>query len=346
MPRIPAKELEGKTLDGGWTVGPLLEKGPRATGGNFCQCYRVRSEKGKEAFLKALDFHRAFSLGTGMIEQVTVLFNFERDLLNECTKRRMDRVVQAIGNGVCIVDPLDPFTHVPYLIFELADVDFRSHLDEPTTRSSVAWKLRSLHHVATGLKQLHGAEIAHQDLKPSNVLIFHINSVLTISKVADLGRASRLGHPSPHDTQLWAGDPNYAPPEVQYSYFEPEWGKRRIAADLYTLGGLLSFMFTQSTSIATLYNALPLEFWPSNWGGSFEEVLPYLTNAFHATVEDFASTLPDKLRDDLVPVFKLLCHPDPSKRAFPDVAMNRNALEKYLSKFDLLAFRAETGRYD
>ena len=333
-------------MEGGWTVGPLLDRNPRATGGNFCQCYRVQTEKGKEAFLKALDFHRAFSLGTGMIEQVTVLFNFERGLLNECTQRGMDRVVKAIGNGVCIIDPSDPFTHVPYLIFELADVDFRSHLDDPSVRSSVAWKLRSLHHVATGLKQLHGAEIAHQDLKPSNVLLFNVNNVLTISKVADLGRASRFGHSSPYDTQLWAGDPNYAPPEVQYSYFEPEWWKRRIAADLYTLGGLLSFMFTQSTSIATLFNALPLEFWPSNWGGSFEAVLPYLTNAFHATIEDFANTLPDKLRADLVPVFKLLCQPDPSKRVFPDVTMNRNALEKYLSKFDLLAARAEAGRYD
>jgi hypothetical protein len=84
--RIPAKELEGRTLEGGWTVGPLIQKNPRATGGNFCQCYRVRSHDGKEAFLKALDFHRAFSLGTDMIEKVTVLFNFERELLNECTK--------------------------------------------------------------------------------------------------------------------------------------------------------------------------------------------------------------------------------------------------------------------
>jgi hypothetical protein len=145
---------------------------------------------------------------------------------------------------------------------------------------------------------------------------------------------------------LWAGDPNYAPPEVQYSYLEPEWWKRRIAADLYTLGGLLSFVFTQTTSIATLFHSLPLEFWPSNWGGSFEEVLPYLINAFHVTVDDFGNSLPVKLREDLLPVFEMLCHPDPCKRVFRDVAMNRNALEKYLSKLDLLAFRAETGGYD
>jgi hypothetical protein len=69
-------------------------------------------------------------------------------------------------------------------------------------------------------------------------------------------------------------------------------------------------------------------------------------NAFHTTVEDFKSALPEELRADLVPVFQLLCHPDPSKRVFRDVAMNRNALEKYLSKFDLLASRAEAGKYN
>jgi serine/threonine protein kinase len=327
MLRNPAKELEGQILEGGWTVGPLLVKNPRATGGNFCQCYKVRSQAGKVAFLKALDFHRAFEHGMEMIEKITVLYNFEREMLGECTKRRMDRVVEAIAHGEFQTDPKDPFTRVPYLIFELADVDFRSHLDDSSLKSTVAWKLRSLHHVATGLKQLHGAGIAHQDLKPSNVLIFHVNNILTISKVADLGRASRIGHSSPHDDMLWAGDPNYAPPEVQYSYLEPEWWKRRIAADLYTLGGLLSFVFTQTTSIATLFHSLPLEFWPSNWGGSFEEVLPYLINAFHVTVDDFGNSLPVKLREDLLPVFEMLCHPDPCKRVFRDVAMNRNALE-------------------
>jgi serine/threonine protein kinase len=345
----PSEQLEGLVLDGGWTVGPILPKKPRATGGNFCQCYIVRSKTGREAFLKALDFFHAFgsnSTVTEVIERITVLFNFERDLLSECNHGYIDRVVKSIGSGTVQIDPENPFTQVPYLIFEKADLDVRAHLDDPKLESSLAWKLRSLHHVATGLKQLHGAGISHQDLKPSNVLVFYVNEFLTVSKVADLGRASKFGQVSPFDNLQWAGDPNYAPPEVQYSYFEPEWWKRRISADLYMLGGLLSFVFTKTTSIATLFHALPVQFWPSNWGGTFEEVLPYLINAFEVAADEFSAILPSKLRGDLMPLYLLLCHPNPNKRVLPDVQMNRNALERYLSKFDQLASRARIGGYD
>ncbi len=131
-----------------------------------------------------------------------------------------------------------------------------------------------------------------QDLKPSNVLVFYVNTVLTVSKVADRGRASRVGAYSPYDEDRWAGDPNYAPPEILYSYIDPDWGKRRLAGDLYMLGSLVAFIFTQTTSLATLFHALPIQFWPANWGGTYEEVLPYVQNAcrdLNSTVQRSAS---------------------------------------------------------
>ena len=342
----PAAQLEGMILEDGWVVGPLLPKKLQSTGGNFCKCYKVELHSGRKAFLKALDFHNAFRLGTQVIEKITVLFNFERDLLGECNISMMDRVVRAIGSVTAEVDPTNPFGLVPYLIFEEADADIRIHLDDPKNLSSIAWKLRSLHHVATGLKQLHGADIAHQDLKPSNVLVFYVNTILTISKVADLGRASRAGSYSPYDEDMWAGDPNYAPPEILYSFIDPDWGKRRIAGDLYMLGSLIAFIFTQTTSLATLFHALPIQFWPANWGGSYEDVLPYIQNAFATSSAQFSKSLPEKLRTDLVPVFEQLCNPDPRKRGVPGVLMNKNALERILSKLDLMAARAEAGKYN
>src|SRR6266851_917241 len=52
-----------------------------------------------------------------------------------------------------------------------ADGDVRKHLS-PTQSLDIVWILRCLHHIATGLHQLHSAKVAHQDLKPSNVLAF------------------------------------------------------------------------------------------------------------------------------------------------------------------------------
>src|SRR5205823_2049082 len=65
----------------------------------------------------------------------------------------------------------------------------------------------SLHHIATGLYQLHSAEVAHQDLKPSNILVFEGST----SKIADLGCASVKGVASPRDSAAFAGDRTYAP---------------------------------------------------------------------------------------------------------------------------------------
>jgi len=344
--RNPAKLLEGMVLEGGWTVGPLLPKNPQSTGGTFCQCYRVVTETGHQGFLKALDFEAAFERGTDFIQKITVLFNFERDLLAECGKKRMDRVVRAIGSGSVYPDPTNRFDLVPYLIFEVADTDIRLHLDKNGDSQSLPWKLRALHHVATGLKQLHSADIAHQDLKPSNVLVFYVQNILLVSKIADLGRASKSGVASPYDEDRWAGDRSYAPPEILYSYLDPDWSRRRIAADLYMLGGLMSFIFLQTTSIATLLQALPIHFWPGNWGQSYEDVKPYLINAFSLNAASFEAQLPPKLRVDLVPVYEMLCNPDPLKRIPSGVPINKNSLERILSKLDLIASRAEAGRYN
>lgn len=344
--RNPAAELEGMVLEGGWKVGPLLPRNPNATGGTFCQCYKVRNENGEEAFLKALDFQAAFTKGTDFIQKITILFNFERDLLEICGRKGMDRVVRAIGSGSVLRNPNNPFDLVPYLIFEAATGDIRLHLDQEEDSKSIAWKLRAIHHVAVGLKQLHTSEIAHQDLKPSNVLVFYVRDLLSVSKIADLGRASRSGVPSPYDDDAWAGDRSYAPPEIMYGYLDPDWSRRRIAADLYMLGGLISFIFVQTTSVASLLQNLQLPFWPGNWGKSFPEVLPYLMNAFSEAARLFDERIPEKLQPDLRTLYEMLCNPDPSKRVPRNVPVNKNSLEKILSNLDLLAARAEAGRYD
>jgi serine/threonine protein kinase len=343
----PSTKLEDLLLEGAWRVGPLEQKKPQSTGGHFSQSYRVLNEEdGRRAFLKALDFYSAFGDGPKSIELVATLFNFEEKLLEVCKSRGMDRVVRALSSGVVKVDPTTPFGTVPYLIFEEATSDIRVALGDRNLPTDTAWKLRALHHVTTGLKQLHGAGIAHQDLKPSNVLIFLIDQALFISKIADLGNAASANHPSPYDVMAWAGDYSYAPPEIHYSYLDPDWDRRRIGADLYLLGGLLSFIFSSTTSLATLFHFLPLEFHPGNWDGSYDEVLPYIRHAFTNASELFEASLPEKLAAELMPIYRQLCEPDPRRRGAPNTSLNRNALEKFVTRFDLLAAKAKAGRYD
>jgi len=143
------------------------------------------------------------------LEDLLKAFNFERTLLAQCKDKRLRRIVMALEDGtVQVPGNLEDFGKVPYLIFELAEGDIRKEVGKWQT-FDVAWALRSLHQSAVGLEELHLAGIAHQDLKPSNVLVFPVEG----TKVSDLGRASQMGASSPNDGFAIPGDRGYAPPE-------------------------------------------------------------------------------------------------------------------------------------
>ena len=343
----PAEKLEGITLNGEWLVGPRTPRNPNGTGGNFSQSYTAQNVAGRKVFIKALDFSKALGPGinqTLALQQLTEEFNFEKSIAELCSSKSMDRVIRAIGSGTADVDS-SLLGQVPYLIFESADRDVRAHLDKDKNAELIAWKLRALHHIATGLKQLHSADIAHQDVKPSNVLVFEKQDQGQISKLGDLGRASRQTGTSPFDSLDWAGDPKYAPPEVAYKYSDRNWYKRRIAYDIYMLGSLVSFLFSRTTATAVLFHRLPLQFWPAEWGGTFEEVVPYLENAFTDVLQSFSEQLPAKLANELSEIYGYLCQPDPRKRGYPGQALNKIALERFITRFDVMARKASLGRY-
>lgn len=343
MVEPPAYRLRGMLLDGGWRVEDRVEPPPGATGGNFSCGYHVRRSDGTRGFLKALDFSRALRERDPAreLQKLTEAYNFERGLLEQCKARRMDRVVQAIEDGAVEVDQ-SAIGRVQYLILECADGDIRARL-HLLGRLELAWKLRSLHHIATGLHQLHGQHIAHQDVKPSNVLVFDGR----VSKIGDLGSASIRGRDCPRDGRAFAGDPAYAPVEALYGYRDPEWTVRRQGCDLWHLGSMAVFLFTGSTMNGLILGELPASLRPDNWTGTFADVLPYVVDAFGRGVDTLGHHVTDlRLRSDLQEIVRQLCSPDPKLRGHPLTraqAGDRFSLERYVSWFNLLARRAEIG---
>jgi len=340
----PASQLLGLSLEGGWKVTERLKRLPGQTGGHFSEGYVVVHENGTKAFLKALDYDRAMKASdpARALAPLIKRYNFERDLLARC--RNMDRIVKGLEDGTVMVpDEKRGDQVVQYLIFEFADGgDVRKYLDI-SQRFDTVWALRSLHHIATGLKQLHSESIAHQDLKPSNVLVFNPE----VTKVADLGRACARGVDGPYENRPLAGDPEYAPPELCYNHVLPDWNPRRLGCDVYLLGGMVVFLFARANLTAMIVDNLDPSLRPGAWQGTYAEVLPYIRNAFESALITFGEDLDRRvphLKQHLVPIVRELCDPDPTYRGDPKgrkSGANQFSLERYISRFDLLARREE-----
>ncbi len=342
---IPSESLLGLALDDGWQVVEFIHKDPRSTGGGFSSGYRV--QRGSEvAYLKALDFSSAFGAADvpRELQSLTEAFNFERDLLYKCKNRKLDKVVTPISDGSVDAPGFPQYINkVYYIIFELSDGDIRKIKDTFATLN-LAFIYRSLHNVALGLQQLHGSGVAHQDLKPSNVLVFDKDS-----KVGDLGRASDLDHPFKYDSYVIPGDRNYAPIEQKYAFHFSNDFTEKFAADFYLLGSLFFFHFTGLSASQSLHNQLVIN--QTKLTSDFRADLPEIEHAFADLVADLEKTIRPILKnyescEDTLSLVKWLCNPNPEKRGHPTnitEGFNKYSLERIISKLDVLAQRAELG---
>lgn len=339
-----AHALAGRQLKNGWTVINKIEHKPGSTGGFFSVCYVVNNGV-KDAFLKALNFNAFFQLFRGksiieIISEQTKAYQFERELLLKCKNNKLSKISMIIDEGEEFIDGYT-ISNVPYLIFEMADGDIRSHMNF-SKDIDLAWKLKSLHDVAVGLKQLHSIEIGHQDLKPSNVLVYN-NGIVT--KVGDLGRSLCSEIDAPHDNgKDFPGEFTYAPPEYLYRYVEPDWNKRVRATDMYLFGSLVTYYFLGANMTALIGKNLDPQFRWGKWGGSFLDVQDYLIDAFYKALKEFKGSLSNQeLAIELVNVLEFCCFPYPEKRGHPKAISQIGSqydFQRVVSKFDLLSKKA------
>lgn len=338
----PAYFMEGVELANGWKVlKRYVAASKKHSGGYFSVGYLAQASNGNNGFLKAIDYNWAFKSNDPSrdLQIATSAYNFERDVLEICKEARMNRIVKSITYGT--YRKRGSIIPVDYMIFERADGDVRDYI-EYTDNFNYGWALRCLHNVSVGLSQLHTNGLAHQDLKPSNVLVFEGNE----SKIGDLGRAVRRGVPSPHERLIIAGDSTYAPPELLYSEVDPDWSKYRIGCDAYMLGSLTMFIFSQINMTAALKSIMNPDHWRDRWGGSFRDVLPYVREAFNVIMKRFEEALPEVLRESLTTIVRELCEPDPVRRATQKGIPRTGTyytLRPYVSKFNEMARKVELG---
>jgi serine/threonine protein kinase len=346
----PAEALTGLELDGGWHVDKVVKKPPKGTGGYSSVSYHVSNEGGTKAFLKALDFSSALQDEdpSKKLLELTSAYEHERNLLNQCKKRNLKHVVVPLAGGVAKVSSIHaPIDRVPYLIFEMAKGDIRNEKEEWLKfeqKFDLAWALRSLHQSAIGVQELHTMSIAHQDIKPSNVLVFPTEG----SKLTDLGSASQAGNPSRSDQMKVAGDIRYAVPEQWYGWNQLEGFESRYLVDLYRLGGLLFFFFTDCSATDAIQLKISAKYGKKFVKTDFVTDLPYLQYAFEESITGLKASVEElagNLTDEIVMIAQELCNPDPRLRGDPTAkaAAHRRQydIQAYVSRFDRLATKAE-----
>ena len=349
---LTGESMLGTRIKGEWRVLKKMETQPAHTGGLFSTGYVVKHENGREAFMKVTDCSLMCTDTGDMLAAMLATANSyetEKKILEYCRGNNMDRVVTPLDYG----DKMHVYAGIKepifWIIFELAKADARQQISS-VKAFDFNWAVHAMHNLCVATKQLHTANVSHNDIKPSNFLIFG----KLLQKLGDLGSATSPKFPSLHDTKFCVGDRRYAAPENLYvnesSFGKPLFEQRK-ASDLYCLGSMAMFLLSMPMVTTYLLNQLdpmhrPITEDGAGWTGDFSGVLPYWNAAFSKMLAEISDSLPKNERGELseagelyLSVIKQLCNPNPTLRGHPDNRFaNRDSygLEKYISAFDRL----------
>lgn len=334
--------LEGKILEGGWKVVKKLNPEKHNTGGVYSSCYEVQNGS-RKGFLKAFDYSAASKIGAksaaDQIKNILNAFTLEREILLRCNQSRCKNVIALFEHGAIEIEEATKYPNVEYLILEYAEKgDIRDAIEE--NRATLKFKIKSLHQLANGLRQIHKLSIAHQDIKPSNIVTFEND----VTKITDFGSAVMLnstGLELPlHLQKDFAGTWAYAPPELLYGEINTNDVIRRIGCDLYLLGSMIAFYFTNLSMTALIKDNLDDTLsWTLNGNqGKYQEIKSFLILAYEEALTDIRRSIDnDDIKESIMTIVRYLCHPDPNMRGHAkninEIGPNYN-LERFVTMFD------------
>ena len=335
---MPKNALQGLTTDSGWYIEQRIDR-PLGSGGNFCTRY-VAHKDGKVGFLKAMDLSGAMN----DIREAQKLINqyvFEQDILEFCRGQRMTRVVTPLDAGVITLNNFQPgFNTVHYVVFEKAEGDLRSEYLQNHIKNWLP-AFKALHHAVTGVNQLHKGAIAHQDIKPSNVLTFEDTSF----KVSDLGRVVDSAGASPFSLTHFPGDLGYRPVEMEFGLQDLSF-TGRLSCDMFMLGSLV-FHLIEDVQLNIVIMDEIYRMYPRALQMDYANALPFVISSFTAVMSNFKEDCTSKFGSEIADVLHSLvfemCNPILQKRGRPNMKNDvvRLQLDRYISKLDWIVTKAK-----
>lgn len=345
-----AENLLGREINNKWKVIKKLEKSSDETGGMFSVGYEVIDNNKNIGFLKAFNFKEVFKHKDENMMQILNIFseayNYEKEILEKCSQKKLKHIVNILDAGTITENGY--MIPVPYLIFEMAERSLRNKLAEIDKKMDVIWNLNCIHQIAVALQEIHNSDIAHLDLKPSNILLFDED----FSKLTDFGRSSMKSS----NIKVYyekngsvEGDRSYAPIERLYGYNEGNWYNIKIGTDFYLLGSFIFQIFTGFSITTAIMENIDKQFYWFNWHGEYAEVYSYIFEAYILVMQKFQLILKEQMDNntasEIVKLVNEMCTPDINRRGDPEAIKRKSErkyeLYRYITRIDKMCKKLE-----